>query len=318
MTRAQQELRLSFAYDHGGKRLWKRSPFLMEALRLGKDEQAPSKLSQSEKLARHAAAPQHPLMQPLAVARPGEPLRLSYYPIDDYLTCPLKYKIIHALRLKPPANYSITYGNVMHQAVQEYNRAGMEGRPFGIPEIQKVLKERWKSEGYASREHEEERQKNALLRLEAFVQGEEKAGRKPLEIESRFELRLGPLETLSGQMDRVDRDQDGGVTICDYKTSNIHEAKRAKEEVEKSLQLAIYALAYQAREGRLPDWLELHFLESGIQERLKPEAAWLEEKKAEIMEAFQGIRAGNFEPAPEFIKCKYCAYSSLCPSSAVE
>jgi DNA helicase-2/ATP-dependent DNA helicase PcrA len=317
MTRARDELRLSFAYDQGGKKMWKRSPFLQEALSLGKDEGAPQRLAQSEKLARHAAPQAHPLLEPLCVAREGEALRLSYYPIDDYLTCPLKYKFAHALKLKPPASASITYGSVMHQAVQDFNRAKMEGREFSLEQLKQALKSKWKSEGYVSLEHEEERLENGLRRLEAFFAGESAARRVAVEVETRFELRLGPLEFLAGQMDRIDKDENGELTICDYKTSNVHEPKKAKAELKKSLQLAIYALAYEARSGVLPDWLELHFLESGIQERLKPDKAYLEEKRAEIMTAFSGIRRNDFSPAPDFIKCKFCAYAQICPSSGV-
>ena len=87
--------------------------------------------------------------------------------------------------------------------------------------------------------------------------------------------------------------------------------------MKKSLQLAIYALAYQAKAGKLPDWLELYFLESGIRSRIKPDAAYLEAKRAEILVAFDGIRRGAMDPAPEFMKCKICAYGAICPSSAV-
>ena len=206
LTRGRDELRLSHARDQGGKKLWKRSPFLQEALNLSKEELEPLKLSQAEKLSRHAPAPEHPLLQPLELGRKDEALRLSYYPIDDYLTCPLKYKIAHGLRLKPPANFSISYGNVMHKAVQEYNKARMEGRPFSLEELQKAYTQGWRSEGYYSREHEEERYQNGLKRLEAFYASEEANTRVPIGVETRFEFKLGALDSLAGQMDRVDKD----------------------------------------------------------------------------------------------------------------
>ena len=77
LTRARDELRLSYSKDHGGKKLWKRSPFLQEALNLGPEEKAILKLSPAEKLSRHAVAPEHPLLQPLELSREGEALRLS-------------------------------------------------------------------------------------------------------------------------------------------------------------------------------------------------------------------------------------------------
>ncbi|MES2201793.1 MAG: ATP-dependent DNA helicase [candidate division FCPU426 bacterium] len=318
ITRAQQELRLSYARDHGGKKLWKRSPFLQETLNLGKDEAPALKLSQAEKLHRHATSDGHPLKEPLQIALPGEPLRLSYYPIDDYLTCPLKYKIAHGLRLKPPATFSITYGNVMHKAVQEFNKAGMEGRPFSLEDLKKAYTEGWRSEGFYSREHEEERFQNGLKRLESFYEDEKNAQprRQPIGVESRFEFKISPLDSVSGRMDRVDRDADGRVTVCDYKTSNVHDVKKAESEVAKSLQLAIYALAWRGSHGVLPDLVELYFLESGIRQSLKPDQAYIEAKEAEIKLAFKGIREARFEAKPDFQTCKFCAYGQICPDSA--
>ena len=106
------------------------------------------------------------------------------------------------------------------------------------------------------------------------------------------------------------------MTVCDYKTSNVHDEKKAKAELKKSLQLAIYALAWKAMHGSLPDALELYFLESGIRESLKPDAAYLAEKEAEIRSAFEGIRSGDFKARPEFQACKFCAYNRMCPESA--
>jgi DNA helicase-2/ATP-dependent DNA helicase PcrA len=316
MTRAREELQLSFSRDHGGKTLWKRSPFLQEALNLGKDETPSIKLSHGEKLARHAAPPEHSLLSPLVLHKPDETLRLSYYPIDDYLTCPLKYKIAHGLRLKPPANFSITYGNVMHKAVQEYNRAQMEGRKLGMAELGKVYEQGWSSEGFYSREHEEERYTNGLKRLEAFLESAKSEGRPPLHIELPFEFHLSSHEILVGRMDRVDQDAEGKITICDYKTSNVHDSKKAKDEVKKSLQLAIYALAWRAMQGALPESLELYFLESGLREKLRPDADYVKSKEAEIKKAFEGIREGNFKASPDFNSCRFCAYNRICPESA--
>jgi DNA helicase-2/ATP-dependent DNA helicase PcrA len=320
LTRAKDELRLSWSKDHGGKKLWKRSPFLQEALNLGKEEPSELRLSQAEKLSRHAPAIDHPLLRPLSLVGPGAEggLRLSYYPIDDYLTCPLKYKIAHGLKLKPPANFSISYGSVMHKAIQEHNKAVMEGRLFSLDDLKRVYTEGWRSEGYHSREHEEERYSNGLKRLEVFYEAElaDGLGRRPVGVETRFEFKLGALDTLVGQMDRVDRDSQGKVIICDYKTSNVHDLKKAKAEIKKSLQLAIYALAWRAMHGALPALLELYFLESGIRESLEPDAAYITEKESEIRLAFDGIRQGNFKATPDFQVCKFCAYNRICPESA--
>ena len=54
------------------------------------------------------------------------------------------------------------------------------------------------------------------------------------------------------------------VVITDYKSSDVRDPARARERAKESLQLTIYAMAWQAQTGRLPDAVALHFLESGL------------------------------------------------------
>ena len=93
MTRARDELVLSHAADYGGQRARRVSPFVLEALDLrsppgprapGRGRRTP--LERLAGLERTEAAPAAPRR------RGGEPLVLSFYAVDDYLTCPLKYK----------------------------------------------------------------------------------------------------------------------------------------------------------------------------------------------------------------------------------
>ena len=54
------------------------------------------------------------------------------------------------------------------------------------------------------------------------------------------------------------------VTITDYKSSDVRDPARARERARESLQLQIYAMAWEAETGRLPAALQLWFLESGL------------------------------------------------------
>lgn len=77
----------------------------------------------------------------------------------------------------------------------------------------------------------------------------------------------------------------------------------------------MYALAYRKAFGRLPDFVELHFLETGLVGRHAVEEDDLAEAEERIREAAKGIRSRKFDAAPGFLSCRYCAYSSICPSS---
>jgi DNA helicase-2/ATP-dependent DNA helicase PcrA len=108
------------------------------------------------------------------------------------------------------------------------------------------------------------------------------------------------------------------VTITDYKSSDVRDPAKAKERARDSLQLQIYALAFQAETGRLPDAVQLWFLESGLVGRVEVDEKRLDKARSSIRRAAAGIRALNFEATPEYIACGYCAFRDICPSSAAK
>ena len=65
----------------------------------------------------------------------SEPLTLSFYQIDDYLTCPLKYKYVHVLRLPIAPHHSIVYGSALHKAVQEFHKRQARRDPMSEAEL---------------------------------------------------------------------------------------------------------------------------------------------------------------------------------------
>jgi len=312
MTRAKQRLILSHSRDHGSTKAWKRSPFLAEALGLEPEAKLPGKLSPRERLSQfqgHA----HPLHQALPVVLDEEGrLSLTYYPVDDYLTCPFKYKIAHQLKLKPPPDQSLMYGNAFHTSIQAYHKARMDAQAFSLEAMVAAFEAAWTGQGFDSPEHEAQRKAKGLVQLRAFYDEEEASGRVPWRIEHKFDAPLDAHTRLVGRMDRVDKLADGTVIISDYKTSGKDTQEKADKEVKKSLQLAIYALAFEAQEGKLPEVLELRFLEHGLRAQLTPDAKYIEKKREEILTAAAGIRAGDFHPTPGQ-DCRFCAYRGICP-----
>jgi DNA helicase-2/ATP-dependent DNA helicase PcrA len=106
------------------------------------------------------------------------------------------------------------------------------------------------------------------------------------------------------------------VTITDYKSSDVRDPTIAKKRARESLQLSIYALAYQAQTGRLPDAVQLWFLDTGLVGRAELDEKRLTRARARIAEAAAGIRARDFTPRPEPLSCAYCPYRDICPASA--
>jgi DNA helicase-2/ATP-dependent DNA helicase PcrA len=108
------------------------------------------------------------------------------------------------------------------------------------------------------------------------------------------------------------------VTITDYKSSDVRDPARARQRARDSLQLAIYAMGYEAQTGRLPDAVQLHFLESGLVGRAEVDQKRLTRARARIRQAAAGIRSRDFTARPDPIACSYCAFREICPSSAAK
>jgi DNA helicase-2/ATP-dependent DNA helicase PcrA len=92
--------------------------------------------------------------------------------------------------------------------------------------------------------------------------------------------------------------------------------KDADRRVADNLQLKMYALAWREMTGRLPQWVELRFIETHVVGRREPTGADLDEAGAAIEAAAAGIRARRFDATPSRQACRYCAYSQICPFTA--
>ena len=315
MTRAKEELYLTSAVDYGGKRLRRISQFVVEALGQETTEAQKKRSSALEAIQRFApgkvsSQPEKPTL--------GEDklINLSYYHIDDYLTCPLKYKYVNILRVPIMEHHTVIYGRAMHDAVSGYFQFKMAGKKMELADLLNIFKESFDPQGFLDQKHQEERFRVGRSALARFFEKEEKQDSLPLFIEKEFSFIL-ETNKITGRFDRVDKETDG-VVIMDFKTSEIKSQKDADKRVKDSLQLKLYALAYQKIFDILPKRVELYFLESGIIGSTHIEEDDLEEVREKVREVAQGIRKRNFKATPAYMACAYCAYNQICPSAVMK
>ena len=344
MTRARNELILSHAADYGGARARRISPFVLEALDLPAAVAAPgggvTPASAEERLAAFATVD-----TPVEAARGPieEPLSLSFGQIDAYLTCPLRYKYAHVLRVPVAPHHALVYGSAMHKAVQLFHQRHARGHVMSEAELDEVLDSAWSNEGFVSREHEEQRLAAGRAALRRFrLEQLEPDAVIPTYVEREFSFSLGG-DRVRGRWDRVDIEPVGGdapsvpvttepsadhvtptlgilgrerVTITDYKSSDMRDPARARQRARESLQLQIYAMGYEAMTGRLPDQVALHFLDSGLVGKVDVDPKRLRKARERIATAATGIRARDYTATPEAMACSWCPFRDICPSSA--
>lgn len=315
MTRAREELYLTSATDYGGVRPRKVSRFVREALDLPRLDREAVRTSPVQAVERHAP-PVDPGVPTVLLPPPDETLPLSFRQVDDYMTCPYKYRYIHILRVPVLRDHRVVYGAAIHEAVQEYNRRKARRQPMTLDDLLTTFQRAWVNEGFLSREHEDQRMDEGRTALRKFYEYQERSDTVPTMVEREFRFMVGST-LLRGRWDRVDV-RGSEVVIIDFKSTDVRTAQDADRRARESEQLAIYALAYREVFGRLPDRVELHFLgrEVVVGSARKDESD-LEEVREIIQRAAAGIRAGQFMATPDpYRACPYCAFNQICPFTA--
>ncbi len=310
MTRARDELVLSSASDYGTSRARKVSRFVVEALDLPSPKPVSRKTAPLEALARHAPSDDPP-PRPEPEIPEHELLRLSYNQIDDYETCPLKYRYVHVLRVPLLTHHAVVYGHAVHEAVRRMFEARLAGAPFAAADLVAAFRAAWVSEGFLSRTHEDARLREGEAMLRRFHGEEARAPWSPSAVEEEFAFSLGRTR-VQGRYDLVIA-RGGEVSIVDFKTGEVRDQKAADKRALESLQLDIYALAYLTLRGRLPDRVELRFLESGLSAGRRPSPLEAERTRERILAAARAIRRREFAPRPTWLACSQCPFREICP-----
>ena len=205
MTRARDELVLSHAADYGGARARRsrRSCWKRWTCRVGRDARGSGSCRRPRRSAwpasRGSIAPVVP------ERRAGhEPLMLSFGQVDAYLTCPLRYKYAHVLRVPIAPHHALVYGAALHKAVQLFHHRQARGHVMTEAELDEVLDSAWTNEGFVSREHEEARLEAARSALRRFREDQLLPDAiVPTYVEREFAFDLDG-DRIRGRWDRVD------------------------------------------------------------------------------------------------------------------
>ncbi|MGB8953129.1 MAG: ATP-dependent DNA helicase [Candidatus Aminicenantales bacterium] len=311
MTRAKRFLYLTWARDYGLKRLKKVSPFVLEALDIPKVPEEVMRRSAQEELERYGQDVRHPEI--LGSPRIKDILTLSYFQVEDYITCPLKYRFRHVLKIPVLPHHNLVFGRVLHNTIHFYLQKKMAGQRIAVEGFFEEYNRGWINAGYLSREHEEMRRQAGRKALELFYAREESSGCVPAFLEKRFKWQQERIRFI-GRWDRIDFRPEGAV-IVDFKATEIKGQKEADRRASESLQMDLYALSFLKTQKSEPAATELYFLESDIIGRARKGENELKRAMEKILETEEGIRTQEFGARPDWHNCSYCEFKTICPST---
>jgi ATP-dependent DNA helicase UvrD/PcrA len=238
-----------------------------------------------------------------------EPLQLSVSAIDTFERCPMKYMFQHLWGIRGGPHAQTTFGNVMHTTIKEMVSEIQKHGQIPLEEVLAVYEREWSDAGFSDDYHQQQYHRAGREQLEAFHKTYSAASAEVLYQEKRFELPLEHEVVVTGRMDQVNRTENGGIEIIDYKTGRPRDEKKAAED----LQLSVYALAAQDVLGLKSTRLVFYNLSTNEAIVTGRDAKALAATKQRIAMVADQIRAREFSPQPGFA-CGYCDFKPLCPA----
>ena len=263
-TRAKQFLYMSCSFDHGGKMVWKPSRFILEATKQSfsiptkVDNLAIDTLKTFERL---PESPKDPLDR--FINKDGW-LQLTTNQVAEYMHSPKEFWYFQVLSLPKGPFHTLIYGSAIHAAIENYYLSKAQNTKPALAEMLKVFENSWSNEGFMSYQHEKDQFLHGKEVLGQFFLREEKTKDSPTYIEKDFQLKIDSLKLkITGRYDAV-YDRTGLIEVRDFKTGQVDSQKTAEKRLKDSIQMKIYALAWERMHASPVDSVSLYFVEHDI------------------------------------------------------
>ncbi len=241
--------------------------------------------------------------------------RISYSEINDYESCPKKYRYKYVLKIPVPLTHNATFGSVIHITLKDFYRLvksanqGFEGfleKPT-LDDLYRLYEKNWRSEGFESKEHEEEKKKEGYDILKKFYDKIYTGNEQIVDLEKKFMFKVEDI-VVSGVVDRIDSIGEDVVELIDYKTGKA----RSQKDVDSDIQLAIYGVFAKETMQLKEVKASLMFLNEGIKMETEIDEGKVEEAKKKIVKVARSIGKCEFRAKPDYFACKFCDYRSIC------
>jgi len=304
VTRARQEVILTYSDRHGSNTRRKPSRFLTELIGhepsgIVREESAQTNL---DLFAPRASSEAIALPERMLV---NGRLHLNVSQIETWLRCPQDFYYRYVLSMPLPPAPQLAYGSLIHSAIQQIHEGRENGKAPTLSELKAEVVQGLPESGYVSRQSRERSHAQALKTLEAVY---ERFTRDdlPIETEWPFTLEMTDLPlTITGKIDAVYQLADG-VEIRDFKTgTSIKTPEQAKSRVSGSQQLTLYALAWQQLRGELPASLSLDFVETEQIASIKKRQQSLDTLESKLQLMVEQLHLGQYPAGRDHNRCMH-------------
>jgi superfamily I DNA/RNA helicase/RecB family exonuclease len=184
-----------------------------------------------------------PLSDPRPLLDPGQPVAVSPSRVERYATCPLRWLLETAGGTSGPSTAQHV-GTLVHELAALVADPAYASAERLAPRLEQALSRLDLGGPWATR-RERERAHATLAKFLGWLASSRRSW-ELVGVELPFEVTVGRA-TLTGRVDRLERDRDGRLVVVDLKTGR---TKPRKDELAEHPQLGCYQLA--VAEGGFP------------------------------------------------------------------
>jgi len=257
------------------------------------------------------------------------PVSLSPSRANDFMTCPLLYRLRVIDKLPEEPSAAAVRGTLVHGVLEDLYSAPAADRTADTAEA--FIARRWEqlvieapadaavlAEGLADGDPSSSEVAAAVVAparrlIDAYFALEDPRRLEPHALEMAVATELESGLKLRGYIDRVDKSPAGLVRLVDYKTGR---SPGRGFESKALFQMRFYALMWWRITGEVPTRLELLYLGDGERIGYDPDAEELlatERKILAISSAISHAAENGFSPSPSAL-CDWCSFQTVCPT----
>jgi putative RecB family exonuclease len=240
--------------------------------------------------------------------------------VASFKDCALAFRLSAIDRLPEPASPHAAKGTLVHRALEllMWEEEG-EGRTLtaALEKLDRAVTEVLDGPEYAGLRFEDEERAEFIADAQRLIRSyfhlEDPRGVRVLGTELRLSVDVGTLR-LSGIIDRLDLDPDGGLVVTDYKTGRAPSVQREQARLGG---VQFYAFLCEQVFGRRPSRVQLLHLREPLAISSVPSDQSIRGLRQQLTAVWSAVEQAcvreDFRPKPGWL-CNHCAFHEYCPA----
>ncbi len=240
--------------------------------------------------------------------------------INTYINCPRQYLYKEILKLDSNSEIvdNMQYGTAIHASLQYAFDYAIKNNVYpNADEIISAFKKELSKlplSGIENRKNLEKRGKDAIQSY--YLQFTSCPISRLVEAEKGLIYELDDETKFKGIIDRIEKNEDGTYTICDYKTGNSKSIKKISLDGDNSnyyIQIGLYKLFFERLTDKKVKSVKFIFPEDCTKNlEFSLDETEIKEIEKIFLDAVQNIKSCNFEPSEDKNSCRYCQFKAFC------